>query len=343
MIFYVTDLSDTTVLVTFTEAVAETSAEVSGKYAIAGLEVLRRRDLAASRSDQVLLTVSAMSPASTRSSSTAWPISTATSRRSTPSTSPSSRTTSPLDTTRAGRPRGEDAQGRAPPHHQEPHRVQLRLRLDGLPDHRRHALTARCGTYTPTSPAERRPTSTRSVSIRAASGRQEGEGYTREHSWPKSWFGGEVTPMYSDLFALYPTDAHVNGNRGNYPLGEVASPEWTSLNGGERGPCSYPGYSGIVFEPIDEFKGDLARTYFYMSTRYYTEDASWPGSPMTDGAELLPWAAEMLLEWHTEDPVSQKEIDRNGAIYGLPAQSQSVHRPAGVRPADAGGGRGRGR
>jgi endonuclease I len=148
-------------------------------------------------------------------------------------------------------------------------------------------------------------------------GTQEGEGYTREHSWPKSWFGGEVSPMYSDLFALYPTDAHVNGNRGNYPLGEVASPEWTSLNGSERGVCSSPGYSGIVFEPIDAFKGDLARTYFYMSTRYYTEDASWPGSPMTDGAELLPWAAGMLLEWHTEDPVSQKEIDRNGAVYAL--------------------------
>jgi endonuclease I len=148
-------------------------------------------------------------------------------------------------------------------------------------------------------------------------GGQEGEGYTREHSWPKSWFGGEVSPMYSDLFALYPTDSHVNGNRGNFPYGEVGAPEWTSENGSKRGLCSSPGYSGIVFEPIDEFKGDIARTYFYMSTRYYTEDASWPGSPMTDGAELLPWAAEMLLEWHSQDPVSQKEIARNGAVYSL--------------------------
>lgn len=132
-------------------------------------------------------------------------------------------------------------------------------------------------------------------------GGQEGNGYTREHSWPKSWFGGDVSPMRSDLFALYPCDAHVNGNRGAYPYGEVATPEWTSLNGSKRGPCSYPGYSGTVFEPIDEYKGDLARTYFYMPTRYYTEDSGWPGSPMTDGAELLPWAAEMLFEWHLED------------------------------------------
>lgn len=145
-------------------------------------------------------------------------------------------------------------------------------------------------------------------------GGAEGNGYTREHSWPKSWFD-DGSPMISDVFALYPCDAHVNGNRGNYPYGEVTSPEWVSLNGSERGPCSYPGYSGIVFEPIDAYKGDLARTYFYMTARYYTEDAGWTGSSMTDGADLLPWAVDMLLEWHVEDPVSQKEIERNGAIY----------------------------
>jgi len=54
----------------------------------------------------------------------------------------------------------------------------------------------------------------------------EGDCYNREHSWPKSWFGGEVSPMYSDLFALYPCDAHVNGNRGVYPYGEVGIPDW---------------------------------------------------------------------------------------------------------------------
>jgi endonuclease I len=145
----------------------------------------------------------------------------------------------------------------------------------------------------------------------------EGNGYTREHSWPKSWFGGNVSPMNSDLFALYPCDAHVNGNRGNNPYGEVASPDWVSLNGSRRGPCSYPGYSGIAFEPVDAYKGDLARTYFYMSTRYYTEDGGWPGSPMTTGAELRPWAIDMLLGWHVLDPVSWKEIQRNGTIYAL--------------------------
>lgn len=144
----------------------------------------------------------------------------------------------------------------------------------------------------------------------------EGTGYNREHSWPTSWFG-DVSPMRTDLFMVYPTDNEVNNRRGSYPFGEVAAPTWTSLNGSRVGPCVYPGYSGTVFEPIDAYKGDFARAYFYMTTRYLGEDASWPGSPMVDGAVLLPWAEAMLLEWHAADPVSQKEIDRNEAVYAI--------------------------
>jgi endonuclease I len=145
----------------------------------------------------------------------------------------------------------------------------------------------------------------------------EGTGYNREHSWPSSWFGGEVYPMYSDLFALYPTDNFVNGQRGSDPYGEVDAPTWTSLNGSKKGNCSYPGYSGFAFEPIDAYKGDFARSYFYVTARYYSEDAGWPGSAMTDGAELLPWAAGMLLDWHIDDPVSRKELERNGTVYTM--------------------------
>ena len=145
----------------------------------------------------------------------------------------------------------------------------------------------------------------------------EGTGYNREHSWPRAWYGGDISPMNSDLFVLYPTDGYVNGARGSYPYGEVTAPEWTSLNGCKRGPCSYPGYAGTVFEPIDAYKGDFARAYFYMSTRYYTEDGAWPSSDMTDGADLLPWAVDMLLEWHVQDPVNLKELERNETVYGF--------------------------
>jgi len=143
----------------------------------------------------------------------------------------------------------------------------------------------------------------------------EGDCYNREHSWPKSWFGGEVMPMYSDLFHLYPTDGYVNNKRDNYPYGEVGQVQWSSQNGSKLGVCTWPGYSGTVFEPIDAYKGDFARSYFYMSVRYYTEDSGWPGSPMTTGSQLKTWALDMMVQWNDQDPVSQKETDRNNAVY----------------------------
>jgi endonuclease I len=145
----------------------------------------------------------------------------------------------------------------------------------------------------------------------------EGDCYNKEHSWPKSWFGGEVYPMYSDLFQIVPTDGWVNNKRSNYPYGEVGSASWTSLNGSKLGSCNVSGYSGTVFEPIDEYKGDFARGYFYMSTRYYNEDSGWPGSDMVDGADIKPWALAMLLQWHYNDPVSTKETNRCNAVYQL--------------------------
>jgi endonuclease I len=144
----------------------------------------------------------------------------------------------------------------------------------------------------------------------------EGDCYNREHSWPKSWFN-DTAPMNTDIFHVVPSDGYVNGQRGNYPYGEVSTPNWTSANGSKRGANTYPGYSGTVFEPIDAYKGDFARIYFYMSTRYLGEDSGWPGSPMVDGAQLETWALNMMMEWHTGDPVSQKEIARNNANYGV--------------------------
>ena len=100
---------------------------------------------------------------------------------------------------------------------------------------------------------------------------QEGECWNREHAWPQSWFNESNTPR-NDLFHVYPTDGFVNQQRGNYPYGEVSNPTYTSGNGSKLGPCATSGYSGKVFEPVDEYKGDLARSYFYMSVRYAGED-----------------------------------------------------------------------
>lgn len=143
----------------------------------------------------------------------------------------------------------------------------------------------------------------------------EGDCYNREHSVPQSWFGGS-SPMYSDMFHVVPTDGKVNGQRSNFPFGEVSSASWTSQNGSKLGPCGFPGYTGTVFEPIDSFKGDFARIYFYMCVRYKDEMPSWSGESFS-GGDLSSWTENMLLQWHALDSVSTKEIERNNDVYGI--------------------------
>ena len=158
------------------------------------------------------------------------------------------------------------------------------------------------------------------------SGSQEGQYYNREHSMPNSWFGGKVMPMYTDLHHMYPTDKIVNNKRSNYPFGETANPSWKSANDFSKlGPCSVEGYSGVVFEPNDEYKGDFARTYFYMVTCYEEKLPNWYTSyaesqPTLDGNTypgLSDWQLKMLMKWAKNDPVSEKETNRNNAVFGI--------------------------
>lgn len=144
---------------------------------------------------------------------------------------------------------------------------------------------------------------------------KEGDCYNREHTWPQSMFG-DATPMRTDIVLVLPTDGYVNGKRSNYPYGEVSSPSWTSRNGGKLGPNRYPGApNGTAFEPIDEYKGDIARIMFYVVTRYYKLDSGWSNWEQGNKADLRDWAKDMFLEWHYADPVSDKERNRNNAIY----------------------------
>lgn len=147
----------------------------------------------------------------------------------------------------------------------------------------------------------------------------EGDSYNREHSFPKSWFNDEY-PMYTDLFHLYPTDGYVNNRRSNYPFGETDGETYQSAGGFSKvGSSTLSDYSGTVFEPADEYKGDFARTYFYMATAYEDKVASW-SSPMLAGNKYpayADWALTMLLRWAKEDPVSAKETARNNAVYGI--------------------------
>jgi endonuclease I len=209
------------------------------------------------------------------------------------------------------------------------------------------------------------------------SGSTEGvKGIQREHSMPKKWFNPtdapasgsksyqDVRPMYSDLTHLIPTDAVCNNNRSDLCYGEIADPsqvDWTSQEGfskkSKQGGCSTPGWAEQVanpsktrvFEINDEYKGDLARIYFYMVTCYQPNYFSWvpvrnESKVKTGEAAQLsgnhcgtwvcdmfntadtdegldsyqpfaPWALDMLMRWSKNDPVSQKEIDRNATLW----------------------------
>jgi len=157
----------------------------------------------------------------------------------------------------------------------------------------------------------------------------EGDCYNKEHVIPQSTFNSNA-PMQSDAHHLLPTDGRVNGFRSNYPFGVVDNSSLVSQSGisnptqngsklgGNLNSGYSAGYTGIVFEPIDEFKGDIARIYFYFVTRYEDQVSAWSAYDMFDGSSdkvLDDPFLNILMTWHQNDPVSQKEIDRNNNIY----------------------------
>ena len=148
----------------------------------------------------------------------------------------------------------------------------------------------------------------------------EGDCYNREHIIPQSVFN-KAAPMVSDAHFIPPTDGKVNGIRSNFPHGMVNAPTTTSRNGSKLGPNANTGisagYTGTVFEPIDEFKGDIARMYFYFATRYENTVSGYPFA-MFDGSSNKVFTTtflNILLAWNTQDPVNAREISRNNAIY----------------------------
>ncbi len=145
----------------------------------------------------------------------------------------------------------------------------------------------------------------------------EGGCYNREHIVPQSLFNSNA-PMVSDIHFIRPTDSKVNGRRSNYPFGVVGSASFTSTNSSKLGNSVSAGYGGTVFEPINEFKGDVARMIFYFVTRYENKLSGFSSGDMLGGSAypgLQKWELDVLLAWAAQDPVSQTEIDRNNASY----------------------------
>jgi len=159
----------------------------------------------------------------------------------------------------------------------------------------------------------------------------EGDCYNREHLVPQSYFDEyQINPMRNDPFHVFPSDGKVNGERNNLGFGIVGTANYTSQNGSKRGPMAatpYSSFTGIVFEPIDEFKGDVARAFFYFATRYeslmgnfYTaaNSATCQAKNMFDGSTNKVFSDDfilVLIKWHKQDPVSPAEIAKNNRIY----------------------------
>ncbi|MBQ9603123.1 MAG: endonuclease [Paludibacteraceae bacterium] len=159
--------------------------------------------------------------------------------------------------------------------------------------------------------------------------------YNREHSIPKSWWGGGKNNMYSDIFHLVPTDGYVNNRRSAYAFGEVSNVTYT-YNECKLGSSvstittdketllgTSASCSGTVFEPRDEYKGDFARGYLGMIAKYSNTSYSitsgnggliFESFSSTQHFGLTKYGIVLLMKWHREDPVSRKEIDRNNGI-----------------------------
>lgn len=146
------------------------------------------------------------------------------------------------------------------------------------------------------------------------------EGMHIEHSLPKSWWGSVMYNSYKDLNHLFPAEGRINSAKNDLPLGIVG--EATSDNGVSKvGKNTFrtDDYAGNCFEPADIYKGDFARAYFYMATVYEEFADIWQ-SPMMDNNTYpvwKDWALKLLLQWHRADPVSQKELDRQEAVYAI--------------------------
>ena len=150
----------------------------------------------------------------------------------------------------------------------------------------------------------------------------EGEGWNKEHGMPQSTYYG-IYPMYSDMHYLIPADARINQLRSNYPYARNNGESNVFSNGSKRGKSTTPGYSNLVYEPIDEFKGDVARYLLYFAVRYegnlnlYNHQLSTMPLDGSEEKAFEGWYITMLKDWNALDPVSQKERDRNNAVFAI--------------------------
>jgi len=150
--------------------------------------------------------------------------------------------------------------------------------------------------------------------VKSTSQGAAGAGMNIEHSFPKSWWGGEKVQAYKDLYNLMPCESKINSTKSNYPMGKVVSGDkgngWTKVGEGTDGKK--------YWEPADPWKGDFARGYMYMATAY--QDYNWSGNQalqiLQQGAypTLQKWAYTLYIQWAKADKPDALEIKRNNDV-----------------------------
>ncbi|GLR16561.1 endonuclease [Portibacter lacus] len=139
-------------------------------------------------------------------------------------------------------------------------------------------------------------------------------GINTEHSYPRSKGAGSGNAE-SDMHHLYPTRSKVNEVRSNSPFGEIpdaSTDTWFYKNQAissipTQNIDKYSEYKSGVFEPREDFKGNIARAMMYFYTMY--KDAADAADPDFFW-DMLP----TLCEWHFQDPVDSAEYVRTNLI-----------------------------
>ena len=127
--------------------------------------------------------------------------------------------------------------------------------------------------------------------------------WNREHVWPQSLSNGNWGKSQggTDILHLRPTYQSTNSSRGNTPYGDINKTSPKYYNGMLYGYCAN---GNEVFEPLDQVKGDVARTIMYLWTTY--NNSSKPLNILS-----VFESYDTLLRWHTNDKPDVLEGNRN--------------------------------
>jgi hypothetical protein len=135
--------------------------------------------------------------------------------------------------------------------------------------------------------------------------------WNREHTFPRSRGGFNSINLDDiadgkDLFWNTTADSLRHGNSDAHALRAADGPENSS-----RGNQFYGQYNGPS-GTLGTFKGDVARSVFYMAVRYNGLEIvnGYPESITGQFGDLAT-----LLEWHRNDPPDDFEMNRNNVVY----------------------------